>query len=407
MSPIAGAFVWKYCSKTLSAAGAAAVPPWPPFSMTAQSSDRRAVGGRVAAPPGLIEQQRVAVARQLHDLLGRASLAGDRDREAAEDRARRPVRGVRGVVERALDHLDRRRVGAAVGRRRRLKRLDDRRRRVLAAGLLDGGHHVRSHELAAVRDEREETRHLQRRDGDVLLADRQLDRVTRLPELVDLVRVRRLAPLGGRQDPLRLGPDVHARQRADAEAAGPRLERMAALRGQVVEHRAEAVEVRVAGGSDRLRHPHRPVDVEIPVVEHLVGAGDALHPVRACARQQRVLVDQMLLQSGECRDRLERRARRIDGRGSAVQAGVVLAARRLGVEQRLQLLVVPPGVDARPEGRVRRHREDVAVVGIEGDDRAAVGGPLAVRVRACDAVLQRALGGALHRDVNREPEVVA
>ena len=38
MSPIAGAFVLKCCSNTLSAAGAAAVPPWPPFSMTAQTA---------------------------------------------------------------------------------------------------------------------------------------------------------------------------------------------------------------------------------------------------------------------------------------------------------------------------------------------------------------------------------
>ena len=32
------AVVWKYCSKTFSAAGAAAVPPWPPFSITAQTT---------------------------------------------------------------------------------------------------------------------------------------------------------------------------------------------------------------------------------------------------------------------------------------------------------------------------------------------------------------------------------
>ncbi len=32
------AFEWKYCSKTLSAAGAAASPPWPPFSITAHTT---------------------------------------------------------------------------------------------------------------------------------------------------------------------------------------------------------------------------------------------------------------------------------------------------------------------------------------------------------------------------------
>src|SRR5439155_301172 len=30
--------VWKYCSNTFRAAGAAAVPPWPPFSITAQTT---------------------------------------------------------------------------------------------------------------------------------------------------------------------------------------------------------------------------------------------------------------------------------------------------------------------------------------------------------------------------------
>ena len=32
------AVLWKYCSNTFSAAGAAAVPPWPPFSITAQTT---------------------------------------------------------------------------------------------------------------------------------------------------------------------------------------------------------------------------------------------------------------------------------------------------------------------------------------------------------------------------------
>ena len=30
--------LWKYASNTCSAAGAAAVPPWPPFSITAQTT---------------------------------------------------------------------------------------------------------------------------------------------------------------------------------------------------------------------------------------------------------------------------------------------------------------------------------------------------------------------------------
>src|SRR6266566_3075213 len=38
IGPVVAAFVWKYCSKTFSAAGAAAVPPWPPFSITAHTT---------------------------------------------------------------------------------------------------------------------------------------------------------------------------------------------------------------------------------------------------------------------------------------------------------------------------------------------------------------------------------
>ena len=34
---IAPAAWWKYCSNTFNAAGAAAEPPWPPFSMSAQT----------------------------------------------------------------------------------------------------------------------------------------------------------------------------------------------------------------------------------------------------------------------------------------------------------------------------------------------------------------------------------
>ena len=36
--PRLGALMPKYCSKTRSAAGAAAVPPWPPFSISAQTT---------------------------------------------------------------------------------------------------------------------------------------------------------------------------------------------------------------------------------------------------------------------------------------------------------------------------------------------------------------------------------
>src|SRR5215468_2805666 len=51
----------------------------------------------VTAPPRLVERPRIAVAWIEH-LLGGAGLAGDLDREAAENRRRRPERIVRRLV---------------------------------------------------------------------------------------------------------------------------------------------------------------------------------------------------------------------------------------------------------------------------------------------------------------------
>ncbi len=42
---VVGAVFPKYCSNTFSAAGAAAVPPWPPFSITAQTTIVGALNG--------------------------------------------------------------------------------------------------------------------------------------------------------------------------------------------------------------------------------------------------------------------------------------------------------------------------------------------------------------------------
>ena len=153
-------------------------------------------------------------------------------------------------------------------------------------------------------------------------------------------------------------------------------------------------------------HLHRPVDVNGSQLRNTWSApvtpGTVYEPVHGSVR---VLVDEVLLERGQRSDRLERRARRVDRRGRAVERRVVLAPRRLGVEQRLQLLLVDPArEDAGPERRVRRHREDVAGVRVERDDRAAVRRPLAVLVRERDAVLERALGGALEPDVDRQAD---
>ena len=241
MSPIAGAFVPKKCSNTLSTAGAAAVPPWPPFSISAQTTivgwstgrSRTTTTGRGAGR---------SRSPELHDLLRRPRLAGDGTGNGRR-RTSRAVGGVRRVVQPLADHRERRRVDAALLRRRRL----EVGTRVGAAFSHRTPRRprddVRRDEPAAVRDQRVEARHLERRDGDVLLADRELDRVARLPEPVDppaarvgLLRVRRLAPLGRRQRArVASGPMSTPVERAEAEPARPLLERVAALGRQVVE----------------------------------------------------------------------------------------------------------------------------------------------------------------------------
>ena len=54
----------------------------------------RVVGGTVPAPPRLVEEARIAVAR-VEDLLGGSRLAGDRHGEPAEHADARPVRRMR------------------------------------------------------------------------------------------------------------------------------------------------------------------------------------------------------------------------------------------------------------------------------------------------------------------------
>ena len=99
------------------AAGAAAVPPWPPFSITAQTTIARAVVRPVPAPPRLVLEVVGRVAGERHDLLRRPRLARDRDRIGAEDAGGGPVARVRGRVEALAHDLERRRVEACVARR--------------------------------------------------------------------------------------------------------------------------------------------------------------------------------------------------------------------------------------------------------------------------------------------------
>src|SRR6478609_294913 len=102
---------------------------------------------------------------------------------------------------------------------------------------------MRRDELAAVREQGVEARHLERRHEQVSLADRELDRVSRLPELVDRGLEVMLPPRDRRHEARRLTADVRARGRAEAEEVGPALQRLAAVLRQGPERVAELVEV--------------------------------------------------------------------------------------------------------------------------------------------------------------------
>ena len=265
---------------------------------------------------------------------------------------------------------------------------------------------MRRDQLAAVCDQRVEARHLQRRHEQVLLADRELDRVARLPQLVDRRREVRLPPFGSRQETLGFGADVDAGVLPEAESARPSLQRMAALRRQQVEVVAQLVEVRVARVRERGRQVHRLVHVGIPVLEHLVRPVLGRR-VAARARQQRVRRDQMFLHRRDRCDRLERRARRIPADKRALERGIVA--------RRCRRLSQPCGGEplrrdaAREDRRVVRgrggEREDRSVLRIKCDECTAVRVPAAITRGSPGAFhpkLERLLSRALEVDVDRQ-----
>ena len=176
----------KYASNTLSAAGAAAVPPWPPFSITAQTTIVGVVEGPVAAPPGLVELERVRIAGDVTSFWAVPGLAGDR-RPGSGRRRRRRCRAASGcLVEPVLDGLERGRatplgVGCWVARSRSTCGGPPRS---LGGSTSSARCGVTS--VAAVGDHRVEARHLQRRHEQVALADRELHLVAGLPDAVDV-----------------------------------------------------------------------------------------------------------------------------------------------------------------------------------------------------------------------------
>jgi hypothetical protein len=139
---------------------------------------------------------------------------------------------------------------------------------------------------------------------------------------------------------------------------------------------------------------------EVPVLEDLSVHREARRAISVWNG-----ADQRSLHRGQRRDRLEGGARRIEALGDAIEPGVVRRLRRLGIEQRRELLAVrPPDEEARLVRRRGRHRQDLSVLRVHRDDRAAFRKPVIVLVRERDPVLERPLGSALQRDVDRQPD---
>ena len=268
---------------------------------------------------------------------------------------------------------------------------------------------MRRHELAAVRHERVETRHLQGRHLDVLLPDRELNRVPGLPQAFDLprvriglLRVRLLAPLDRRHEPCLFRPDVEPGRLTEAKGLRPALERLAPVRREVVEQLPHLVEVGVAGLRNRCRHRHRLVRVRVPVVEGVPVDDEAAGALKRVVRREDVL-----LHRGESGHGLEGRAGRIDARDGAVQRREVRLLGGAGVEQRGELALLAGCEDVRVVARVGRERADCSIARVEGDDCAGRRVPVVVRLGAVDAVDDRLLRGPLELRVERQPDRIA
>src|SRR5262249_10239150 len=126
----------------------------------------RPSGGRPRRVPGMI-----APGRRLR----RSGLAGDWDREVAEDSAGRPVRRMRRVVEGAAYHVD-------VGQTDTADRTETQSAHDGSVPREDRACNMRTDDVASVRERRIRSRELKRRHSEVALADGEVDGVALVPD---------------------------------------------------------------------------------------------------------------------------------------------------------------------------------------------------------------------------------
>ena len=223
--------------------------------------------------------------------LGGAGLAGDRNREGAEDGGGCARVGSR--VEAIADRADV--VEPHVPARRVAELPDD-----LAARIEHGLAHVRPDDCAAVRERRVRDRELQRGDRELALADSQVDRVALVPDPRPALLEGPLQPGRGGDETRRLAWDVEPGWLAGAEPVGPILHIEVALFLLVVEQRAEPVEPGVARDRERLRQRQARVDARLDVVEDVIA-----HGVGTRALERGVRSDQPGREASLGDDRLE------------------------------------------------------------------------------------------------------
>ena len=258
------------------------------------------------------------------------------------------------------------------------------------------------HEIAAVGDRRVVDGDLQRRGQQIALADRQVDRVARLPETIDLpvgvglLRVGGTTPSRCRYNTGGFAGDVDAGEMPVAQALCPVFEVGARAQVEVV---ADLVEVGVGRLHDGLGQVDRAVAVGIPVMPQQTVVGIGTRGVESGRRTEHAG-----LQAGDRVDHLESRAGRVLARDRAID--------EWGVRLRAQELRHVFGADAAGEprgivGGVVGHGQHGSAVGVEDHRRAGVGLRVGGGVRQGDAGTHGVLGRSLNPGIYRQDEVVA